>query len=99
MKKYKKGEKPLIGDIVEHIEEDDDYDYINEVTSINENGTINVSNGLGVLHDLEPSNYFLLSRRADAIEMDCQILLNGMSYKEFNIKFSKFLKENDLKII
>lgn len=99
MKVYKNGEKPLVGDTVESIYEDENYDYIDMVSTVNKNGTINVNNGLGVLHELEPSNYVLLMRRVDAIELDCQVLLNGMSYKEFNIKFSNFLKENGLEIV
>lgn len=99
MKYYKKGEKPLLGDTIEHIDADDDDIYLDNVSSINEDGTIDVNNGLGVLHDLDPGDFVLVSRRADAIELDFQVSLNGMSDKEFNLKFSAFLKENGLTII
>lgn len=99
VKVYKKGEKPLVGDVIEHIEEDEDYENLDTVSSINNDGTINVRNAIGILYELEPSDFYLVSRRTDAIELECQVKLNGMSYKEFNVRFSKFLKENKLEIV
>lgn len=99
MKLYNKGEKPMVGDIVESIEEDEEYDYTDVVSFVNEDGTINISNGLGVLHECQPKDFNLVARRGDAIELDFQIELNGMSSREFNVKFAQFLKENNLKIL
>lgn len=61
MMNYYFGQQPKVGDTVSFVDQDERYDLTDKVSSINEDGTINVDNGMGILHDLDPSNYILTS--------------------------------------
>lgn len=95
---YYFGQKPMKGDIVECLFKDEEYDYIDEVSNVNDDGTININNGLGILYEIDPSNFALIKRKEETYNVHFKIILNGMPRDKFNEKFSEFLKNNGLSI-